>query len=101
MCAMLPMEPSRDVRVQARTRRFRPTTDSSMTLAPTPNWFKTSYQTDAVNQVRLSDFTELPCREGRANAVAIMELASRRVFGLCNSHRMHTGSLLIALHRAC
>lgn len=82
-------------------RRFRPTTDSSKTLAPAPNRLNRGFQTNAVNQVWLSDFTEIPCREGKAYAVAVMDLASRRVIGLNVYHRMHTGSLMIALHRAC
>lgn len=82
-------------------RRFRPTTDSSKTLAPAPNRLERSFDTSVVNHVWLSDFTEIPCREVKAYAVAIMDMASRRIIGLNVFHRMHTGSLMIALHRAC
>lgn len=82
-------------------RRFRPTTDSSRTLAPAPNLLDRAFHVDEVNRVWLSDFTELPCIEGKAYAVGIMDLASRRVLGFNVHHRMHTGSLMIAFHRAC
>lgn len=82
-------------------RRYRPTTDSSKTLAPAPNLLDRGFDVDRVNSVWVSDFTELPCREGKAYAVGIMDLASRRIIGLNVHHRMHVGSLMIALHRAC
>lgn len=82
-------------------RRYRPTTDSSKTLAPAPNRLERNFETGTVNSVWLSDFTEIPCLDGKVYVVAIMDLASRRVIGLNVHHRMHTGSLMIALHRAC
>lgn len=81
--------------------QFRPTTDSSKTLAPAPNRLDRSFSTGVVNSVWLSDFTEVTCREGKVYVVAIMDMASRRVIGMNVHHRMHTGSLIIALHRAC
>ena len=88
------------IRVKPK-RRFRPTTDSSKTLAPAPNLLDRAFDNDRVNSVWLSDFTELPCIEGKAYAVGIMDLASRRILGLNVHHRMHVGSLMVAFHRAC
>lgn len=82
-------------------RRFRPTTDSSKTLAPAANLLERDFSVTTPNRVWLSDFTELPCRDGKAYAVAIMDLASRRILGVNVHNRMHTGSLMIAFHRAC
>ncbi len=82
-------------------RRFRPTTDSSKTLAPAANLLERDFSVTTPNRIWLSDFTELPCRQGKAYAVAIMDLASRRILGINVHHRMHVGSLMIAFHRAC
>ena len=55
-------------------RRYCPTTDSSKTLAPAPNLLQRAFDVRQINRVWLSDFTELPCRNGKAYAVAIMDL---------------------------
>ena len=47
-------------------RRFRPTTDSSKTLAPAPNLLQRAFAVKRTDQVWVSDFTELPCRNGKA-----------------------------------
>lgn len=88
------------IRITAK-RRFRPTTDSSKTLAPAANLLELDFSVTTPNRIWLSDFTELPCRQGKAYAVAIMDLASRRILGINVHHRMHVGSLMIAFHRAC
>lgn len=82
-------------------RRFRPTTDSSKTLAPAPNLLQRSFEVAQIDQVWLSDFTELPCRNGKAYAVAIMDLCSRRILGITVSHTMQTRTLMHALDQAC
>lgn len=82
-------------------RRYRPTTDSSKTLAPAPNRLQRSFTVTTTDRVWLSDFTELPCRNGKAYAVAIMDLCSRRILGCVVSHSMQTRTLLAALEQAC
>lgn len=82
-------------------RRFRPTTDASKTLAPAGNLLQRAFAVKQVDQVWLSDYTELPCRNGKAYAVAIMDLCSRRILGIVVSHSMQTRTLLRALDDAC
>lgn len=82
-------------------RRYRPTTDSSQTLAPAPNLLQRSFDVKQINRVWVSDFTELPCRNGKAYAVAIMDLCSRRILGITVSYTMQTATLLHALDQAC
>ena len=82
-------------------RRFRPTTDSSKTLAPAPNLLQRAFTVKQIDQVWVSDFTELPCRNGKAYAVAIMDLCSRRILGVTVSYSMQTRTLLNALDQAC
>jgi len=54
-----------------------------------------------LDKVWVSDFTELPCRNGKAYAVAIMDLCSRRILGMVVSHSMQTRTLLKAFDDAC
>ena len=82
-------------------RRFRPTTDSSKTLAPAPNLLQRAFTVKRTDQVWVSDFTELPCRNGKAYAVAIMDLCSRRILGVTVSYSMQTQTLISALDQAC
>lgn len=82
-------------------RRYHPTTDSSKTLAPAPNLLQRQFAIRELDRVWVSDFTELLCRDGKTYAVGIMDLASRRILGINVHYRMHTGSLMIAFHRAC
>jgi putative transposase len=82
-------------------RRFRPTTDSSKTLAPAPNLLQRAFDVERTDQVWVSDFTELPCRNGKAYAVAIMDLCSRRILGVTVSYSMQTQTLINALDQAC
>lgn len=82
-------------------RRYRPTTDSSQTAAPAPNLLQRSFAVQQINRVWVSDFTELPCRNGKAYAVAIMDLCSRRILGITVSCTMQTTTLLHALDQAC
>ncbi len=84
-----------------RKRRYRPTTDSSRTLAPAPNLLQRAFAVATTDRVWVSDFTELPCRNGKAYAVAIMDLCSRRILGIVVSHSMQTRTLLQALDDAC
>ncbi|MBK7186923.1 MAG: DDE-type integrase/transposase/recombinase [Ignavibacteria bacterium] len=55
----------------------------------------------AIDRVWVSDFTELQCRNGKAYAVAIMDLCSRRILGITVSHNMQTRTLIHALNQAC
>ena len=82
-------------------RRFRPTSDSSKTLAPAPNVLQRAFDVAEINRVWISDFTELPCRNGKAYAVAIMDLCSRRILGITVSYSMQTQTLIHALDQAC
>ncbi len=82
-------------------RRFRPTTDASKTLAPAANLVQRSFHVERTDRVWVSDFTELPCRNGKAYAVAIMDLCSRRILGIVVSHSMQTRTLIKALDDAC
>lgn len=82
-------------------RRYRPTTDSSNTLAPAPNLLQRSFDVKQIDRVWVSDFTELPCRNGKAYAVAIMDLCSRRILGITVSYTMQTSTLMQALDQAC
>lgn len=82
-------------------RRFRPITDSSKTLAPAGNLLQRSFRVDRPDRVWVSDFTELPCRNGKAYAVGIMDLCSRRILGIVVSHSMQTRTLVKALDDAC
>ncbi|MBN9400655.1 MAG: IS3 family transposase ['Candidatus Kapabacteria' thiocyanatum] len=82
-------------------RRFRPTTDSSKTLVPAANLLQRSFDVHRPDKVWVSDFTELPCRNGKAYAVAIMDLCSRRILGMVVSHSMQTRTLLKAFDDAC
>jgi len=82
------------------TRRYRSTTDSRNTTAPARNLVNRKFNVRNINRLWLSDFTELPCRQGKAYGVAIMDMCSRRVIGLVVSSTMHTSSLLQALDRA-
>jgi len=84
-----------------RKRRYRPTTDSTHTLAPAPNLLQRAFVVKDTDRVWVSDFTELPCRNGKAYAVAIMDLCSRRILGMVVSHTMQTKALLRALDDAC
>lgn len=84
-----------------RKRRYRPTTDSTRTLHPAPNLLNRAFAVERTDQVWLSDFTELPCRNGKAYAVAIMDLCSRRILAIVISRTMQTRSLLEALDDAC
>ncbi|MBI2795021.1 MAG: IS3 family transposase [Ignavibacteria bacterium] len=88
------------IRVSAK-RRYRPTTDSSQTRAPAANLLQRAFDIQHPDKVWLSDFTELPCRNGKAYAVAIMDLCSRRILGVTVSHSMQTKTLLHALAQAC
>ncbi|MBK9183256.1 MAG: transposase family protein [Ignavibacteria bacterium] len=54
-----------------------------------------------IDRVWVSDFTELPCRNGKAYAVAIMDLCSRRILGITVSHNMQTRTLIHTLNQAC
>lgn len=85
----------------ARRRRYRSTTDSARTLAPAPNLLQRAFAVKTTDRVWVSDFTELPCRNGKAYAVAIMDLCSRRILGIVVSHTMQTRTLLRALDDAC
>ena len=85
----------------SQKRRFRPTTDSSQTHAPAPNLLQRSFNITQIDRVWVSDFTELPCRNGKAYAVAIMDLCSRRILGITVSYCMQTRTLINALDQAC
>lgn len=82
-------------------RRFRATTDSSQTLKPAPNLLKQKFVIRTLDRVWISDFTELPCRRGKAYAVAIMDLCSRRILAIRVATTMTTQLLLKALDDAC
>jgi putative transposase len=84
-----------------RKRRYRPTTDSRDTLSPAPNLVQREFDVQRIDQVWLSDFTELPCRNGKAYAVAIMDLCSRRILGMVVSWSMQTKTLIAALDQSC
>jgi putative transposase len=88
------------IRVSAK-RRYRPTTDSSQTLALAAKLLQRAFDVKHPDKVWLSDFTELPCRNGKAYAVAIMDLCSRRILGMTVSNSMQTRTLLHALDQAC
>lgn len=85
----------------SQKRRFRPTTDSSKTLAPAPNILQRAFDVKELDRVWVSDFTELPCRNGKAYAVAVMDLCSRRILGITVSYSMQTRTLIDALDQAC
>ena len=85
----------------SKKRRFRPTTDSSKTLAPALNILQRKFNIKEINRVWVSDFTELPCRNGKAYAVAVMDLCSRRILGITVSYSMQTRTLIDALDQAC
>lgn len=82
-------------------RRFRFTMDSTQTLALVPNLPQRSFEVVQIDRVWLSDFTELPCRNGKAYALAIMDLCSRRILGVTVSYTMQTQTLMHALDQAC
>lgn len=82
-------------------RRCRATTDSTKTLAPSPNLLQCAFDVRQINRVLLSDFTELPCRSGKAYAVAIMDLCSHSILGITVSYSMQTRTLLHTLDQAC
>ncbi|MBK7186259.1 MAG: IS3 family transposase [Ignavibacteria bacterium] len=85
----------------SRKRRYRPTTDSTRTLGPAPNLLQRAFNVPVIDRVWVSDFTELPCRNGKAYAVAIMDLCSRRILGITVSHNMQTRTLIHTLNQAC
>ena len=85
----------------SQKRRIRPTTDSSKTLAPAPNILQRAFDVKELDRVWVSDFTELPCRNGKAYAVAVMDLCSRRILGITVSYSMQTRMLIDALDQAC
>jgi len=77
-------------------RKYRPTTDSSKTTAPAKNLLKQHGALDGQDQAWVSDFTELPCRRGKAYAVAIMDLYTRRILAILVASSMKTDTLLEA-----
>lgn len=83
-----------------RKRKFHPTTDSSQTTQPAPNLLNQQFQPEGINQVWLSDFTELPCTTCKVYMATIHDLGSRRVLGFCIDRRMWTQTLLTAFFRA-
>jgi len=82
-------------------RRYRGTTDSTQTLSPAPNLLEQKFAVQTLDSVWLSDFTELPCRSGKAYAVAIMDLCSRRILAVSVASTMQTQILLDTLEQAC
>ena len=83
------------------SRRFRPSTDSSQTTSPAPNLLAQRFQVAELDKVWVSDFTELPCRRGKAYAAAIMDLCSRRILGITVATTMQTQILLDTFKEAC
>jgi putative transposase len=65
-----------------------------------PNLVHRAFYIPSVDRVWVGDFTELLCRNGKAYAVAIMDLCSRRILGITVSHNMQTRTLIHTLDQA-
>ena len=83
-----------------RKRKFRRTTDSNHGLPVAPNVLERDFETDAPNQVWVTDITYVGTREGWLYLAAILDLFSRRVVGWAMSTSLDRGLALDALHMA-
>lgn len=76
-----------------RAKRHRPckvTTDSAHTKALSPDLVNQCFQTDAPNQIWVSDITYVKTREGWLYLTAIIDLYARNVVGWSMSDRLLT-----------
>ena len=69
-------------------RKFKATTNSSHTLAVSPNLLSQDFTCDRINQKWCGDITYLWCDEGWMYLATVIDLYSRRVIGWSVSHRM-------------
>lgn len=83
-----------------RRKAFRRTTDSSKTLAPSPNLVKRNFSTDRPNAVWVTDVKAIQVTEGWLYLAAILDLYSRRLVGWSVSARNDTDLILAALIQA-
>lgn len=82
-------------------RRFRVcTTDSRHRLPVAQNSLNREFHREEVNEVWVSDLTDIPTRSGWLYLVAIIDLYSRKVVGWSMSEQMTTDVFLSALEMA-
>ena len=83
-----------------RKRRFVPTTDSKHAMPVAPNVLDRHFETDAPNQVWVSDITYVWTWEGWLYLAAVLDLFSRRVIGWAMSTSLSRELALDALDMA-
>lgn len=89
------------LKVQCKqTYKLHGTTNSAGTHSPSPDLVQRQFKRTELNEVWLSDFTELPSIGQKIYAVAIKDQASHRVLGVLVSNSLHTGTLITAFYKA-
>jgi putative transposase len=83
-----------------RKRRFVPTTDSKHAMPVAPNVLDRHFETDAPNQVWVTDITYVWTWEGWLYLAAVLDLFSRRVIGWAMSTSLSRELALDALDMA-
>jgi transposase InsO family protein len=73
---------------------------SSDTHNPSPDLVEREFTRTELNELWLSDFTELPAIGKKVYAVAVKDQASHRILGILVSTSLHTGTLITAFYKA-
>mgnify|MGYP000097146773 FL=1 len=76
------------------------TTNSSQTYEPSPDLVNRAFHRTELDELWLSDYSELPSVGSKIYAVAIKDQASHRILGIHISHDLHVGALFKAFHQA-
>jgi len=82
------------------TWKNKGTTNSSETYTPSPDLVQRQFKRTNLDELWLSDFSELPSDGDKIYAVAIKDQASHRVLGMHVSYDLHVGALEVALNQA-
>jgi transposase InsO family protein len=76
------------------------TTNSSETYHPSSDLVQRAFHRTELDELWLSDYSELPAIGPKIYAVAIKDQASHRILGIHVSHDLHVGALFKAFHQA-
>ena len=83
-----------------RRLKYRPTTDSNHKLPVAPNLLMQDFSTNGINQIWLSDITDIKTRAGISYLAAVIDLHSRRAIGWHVSKRRDADLVVTALKMA-
>ncbi|QOJ26720.1 MAG: hypothetical protein HRU79_08715 [Ignavibacteria bacterium] len=76
------------------------TTNLSETYHPSSDLVQRAFHRTELDELWLSDYSELPAIGPKIYAVAIKDQASHRILGIHVSHDLHVGALFKAFHQA-